>query len=70
MKNLLVTKTKDALLGFRNISKFLLPGIFNKVRRVGRIKVILNELIVLGKVGTKFETFNPSDIKEEKSTYV
>lgn len=70
MKNLLVTKTKDALLGFRNISKFLLPGIFNKVRRVGRIKVILNELIVLGKVGAKFEAFNPFDIKEEKSTYI
>lgn len=65
-KNLLVIKTKAALLRFRNISKFPLQEIFNKLRHVGRIKVTLNELIVLGKIGTKFEAFNPSDIKEEK----
>lgn len=64
MKNLLAIKPKDRLLAFINISKLPLPEILNKVRHVGTIKVTLSEVILLGKIGTKFGALNPSDTKE------
>lgn len=70
MKKYISNKGTDTLLEFRKTSNLPLPEVLNKVRLADRVKVILDEVILLVRtVWTELGTHKSSDIKKPTSTY-